>query len=146
MVLVKGSSGTVNVEIIGIDETIRRLNAVSQQISSRADVMMAQQANFVQQEVQESIIGRRGLPTTVDTGLLASSINIRMEGKLNFLVYVEEKSYPNSSVTTTDTATFFEYGTTKIDRRPHFDATKQRVGQTVIAAVKKIVQQTINDF
>lgn len=146
MVLVKGSSGTVNVEIIGIDEAIRRLNAVSKQISTRADVMMAQQANFVQQEVQESIIGNRGLPTTVDTGLLASSIAIRKEGDLNFLVYPEEKTYPNSSTTTTDTATFFEYGTSKIDRRPHFDSTKQRVGATVIAAVKKIIQQTINDF
>ena len=146
MVLVKWSSRTVNVEIIGIDETIRRLNAVSQQIKTRTDVEMARLANFVQQEAQESIVGNRGLPTTVNTGLFASSINIRKDSDMNYLVYPEEKSYPDSPVTTAEIATFFEYGTSKVDRRPHFGDTKERTQQIVIDAIKKIIQTTINDF
>ena len=117
MVQVKGSSGEfVQVNIKGVSEIIENLRSMGVAVKTRTDIQLMQAATFVNTELQESLLGNRAEPKSVDTGTLANSIEVTKEGQ-KLIIAPAQKKYPNSDVTTEQVLLWLEYGTS-----PHFVA------------------------
>jgi len=81
--LVKVSSsagGKVNVEVHGINETKMFLEAKRRIVLTASDAGVLRAANYVEQEVQESIIGKKKEPKSVRTGRFGNSIRVDKVG------------------------------------------------------------------
>lgn len=127
MVLVKSSSGgTVNVEIKGVAEALRVIRAKGKDIVNQKDAKTLQAANFLQQEIQESIAGFRAETKSVDTGNLANSITVEKEGPMKYSVETD-----------VEYAKYIEYGTIYIAPRYHFRNSLARNKQKIISIIKK---------
>jgi len=140
--LVKVSStagGKVPIEIHGINETKMFLQAKRKIVLTASDAGVLRAANFVEQEVQESIIGNRSEPKSVRTGRFGNSIRVDKIRNAAFKVYPEKVSYPGGNVTTEDVAKMLEYGTTTIMPRRHFRNTESRNK----GKVKEIIEKEI---
>lgn len=132
MVKVRSSSGGfVNVEIKGVAEAMRYIRRKGKDLEGASDTGVFQAANFVQQEVQESIIGKRAEPKSVDTGRFANSINV---DKIKKSIYKVFTKVPYAEA--------LEHGTTRIKGRHHFENTRERtrhkVRRIIEIAIKKI--------
>lgn len=132
MVNVIGSSGKVKVEILGVAETIRNLQAKQKRIIDSTQAEVIQAANYVQQEVQESIIGNRAEPKSVDTGTFGNNIEVDMINRGEYVIQPNNRKYKNNQ-TVKEVAKFLEYGTTKINPRRHFRNTKLRTTPKIVA-------------
>ncbi len=111
MVIVKGTHGPVTIEVKGIREVQDNLRRLGIEISNQKELKLVQAGNFLQQEVQESIIGNRAEKRSVDTGRFANSIqadalNLK-QGEIKVKTNVEY-------------AQALEYGTVKLSPRMHF--------------------------
>jgi len=136
--------GSVNVEIQGINEVLQRLQKNQKRIITSKNIELVRTANFIQNEVQESIIGNRAEPKSVDTGTLGNSIDIKLEGKESAVIFPKREKYKNSDTTTEDVAKFMEYGTTKMKNpRRHFGNTKDRNEKKVVNKFKQAVNLAI---
>ena len=127
--VISSKGGIVQVEIKGISEVLDRIRKLGQDIKQGADVGTALAGNFIQNEVQESIVGNRAEPKSVATGRFANSITL---DKLQDAVY---KIY-----TDVEYAKFLEFGTSKMAPRMHFRNTKFRNEKKV----KEIIQTEID--
>ena len=142
MVSITGTRGkAVQVQLLGINETLTYLRLKGMEIKSKSDLGVAKAATFVRDEVKESIIGNRGLPKTVDTGTFANSITAERKSVGVWEVKPRRVTYPRGNTTTEDIATFFEYGTTKIKARPHFGKTREDTRDEVTSIIKKEVRK-----
>lgn len=112
---VRSRTPFVNVEITGVGEAIRLMHQKGKEILDGKDAKTLQAANFIQQEVQESIIGNRAEMKSVDTGNFANSIDVN---KIQDFVY--------AIFTDVEYAKFLEYGTSKMLPRYHFRNTLAR--------------------
>jgi len=129
MVFVPSSrDGTVQVEIKGVAQSLAFIRRKGKDVKAGADAGVFQAANFIQQEVQESIIGNRAEPKSVDTGRFANSIQVN---KKEFAVFEVSTKVPY--------AVFLEFGTSRVPARMHFRNTLS-VNK---AKVRKIVEQAI---
>jgi len=127
MVQVKGTKGNiVQVEIFGINEVIRQLQASKQAIFNGADMGVVRAGTFIQEEVKESIIGNRAETKSVDTGLFGNSIEFKKTGEAQGIVQPRKDRYPKSKSNTQDVALILEKGTTTRTARRHFGNTKTR--------------------
>ena len=134
MVSIKGGKGMVNVQVYGAAEVVQYLAKKNILIRTQAERGLIKAGNMVQTEVQESIIGNRGLKKAVDSGRLANSIKVRPIGPgLQGVKVIPEKStYPGTNTTTEDTARLVEeYGTSKTPPRPNFRNTVARTKDQV---------------
>ena len=139
MVQVKNSRGKgVNVEIIGLSELQRNLQAKEKRFLSLNEIALARGANFIQQELQESIVGNRAELKSVDSGKLANSINVTKEASNIFVIAPDKIGYPNGG-NTQSVMRFLEFGTSKITPRRHMRNTFARVKDQV----EKIVLDTL---
>lgn len=127
--VISSKGGLVQVEIKGISEVLTRIRKLGQDIKQGADVGVALAGNFIQQEVQESIVGNRAEPRSVATGAFANSITLT---KLQDAVY--------KVFTDVNYAKFLEFGTSKMAPRMHFRNTKFRTEKKV----KEIIQSEID--
>ncbi len=147
MVKIAGRKRMVEIEMLGIGEVIRRLRAESGKIENSLDLEVAKQASFIEEEVKESIAGRRAEHKSVDTGLLANSIEAKKISTANWRVFPKRKKYPKGKLTTQDVAKFMEFGTTRgIVERRHFRNTKARTIKKVQAAINKAVKKAVKKF
>ena len=147
MVNVKGSSGKiVNVQILGLSETIRMLRAAGHNIKFGGDSGVIKAGVFIAEEVKEAIAGNRPNISvkSVDTGLLANSIQFQKISDGVGVVKSNPTSYPDSNVTTADVAVFMEYGTSK-NPVPRLHFTNTANNGTNIDAVKEIIQSEIKN-
>lgn len=127
MVKVESSSGGfVKVEIKGVSEAMRKIIEKGKEIKDGKDAKTFQAANFIQQEIQESIIGNRTETKSVDTGNFANSISIDKLADLRYSVY-----------TNVPYAKFLEYGTVFMAPRMHFRNTVNRVKDKAISIIKQ---------
>ena len=127
MVQVSSSTGGfVNVEIKGIAEAIRKIREKGKDILNGTDSNTFQAANFIQQEIQESIIGNRNEMKSVDTGNFANSITIDKLKDLNYSIYTD-----------VEYSKFLEYGTSKLMPRMHFRNSVNRNKARAIEIIKK---------
>lgn len=125
MVSVIGTTGRlVNVNIIGMAEMIATIRARNLDIIENSDLNAAKGANLVAQEVQESIIGNRGEPRSVDTGRFANSIGVEKLANAEYLVF--------SNV---EHSKFLEFGTSRIMARRHFRNTIQRNQDKIVGEI-----------
>jgi hypothetical protein len=142
MVKVKSNSGIIrNIEITGIAEIKRRIEGKTQQIVTGSDLGLLRIANFLQQELKESIIGNRAEEKSVDTGLLAKSITVDKEEQGKYVIYPEKLKYSGTDTTTQDVALYMEYGTSKFPYpRYHFKNTKIRNKDKIIKEIKNLIK------
>ena len=122
-----GRSKKANVTVVigGLIETVNRLREYYKLLPTKEGIGVVKAADYVKSEVQESIIGNRGEPKSVDTGNFANSI------------YVMPVSSNSLSVKTdTDYAKFLEYGTSKMPARRHFNNSAARSAEKVKDIVK----------
>ena len=127
MVKVESSSGGfVKVEVKGVSEAMRKIMEKGKEIKDGKDAKTFQAANFIQQEIQESIIGNRTETKSVDTGNFANSISIDKLADLRYSVY-----------TNVPYAKFLEYGTVFMAPRMHFRNTVNRVKDKAISIIKQ---------
>jgi len=140
MVKVKSSrGGFVDVEIKGINEVVNYLRFKGIQVSSEAEIGLIQAGNFVQQEVQESIIGNRVENKSVATGLLGNSIVARPIGKglTGMIVFTEKHNYPGTNTDTQKIAELMEFSPNIVGGpRRHFANTKSRTKDKVVKILK----------
>ena len=126
MVSVIGTHGNaVNVQIKGISEAIEAIRAKGKDILDGKDAKIFQASNMLQGEIQESIVGNRFEPKSVDTGNFGNSITVE---KIKDLVYSVE--------TDVEYAIFLEYGTVYISPRMHFRNSLARNRQAIIDIIK----------
>ncbi len=143
MVKIKSSTGgMVNVEIKGVAQAIAFIRRKGLDVINGSDAGVFQAANFVQQEVQESIIGNRPEPKSVDTGLFGNSIVVDKIETSQYKVFPEKKKYPGTSTTTQDVAKILEFGTSRLNARRHFRntefRTKNKIGEIIEKNIKSI--------
>ena len=133
MAQVKGTKGNkVSVEIFGISEVLRQLQATEQQVFKGADLGVVRAGTFIQEEVKESIIGNRAEPRSVDTGNFANSVQFEKLGEAQGKV-LSDVSY----------AQFLEYGTSRMKARNHFRNTKVRNEKNIKEIINKEVKKII---
>lgn len=126
MVKVASSSGgLVTVEFKGVSEAIRAIYTKGKQINGEKDAKTLQASNFIQSEIQESIVGNRSEPKSVDTGNFANSIQIDKKKDMEYSVFTDV-SYAKE----------LEYGTIKMEPRSHFRNTVARNKEKVISIIK----------
>lgn len=126
-----GSSGkVVEIEIKGISEVVDLLRRKGEEIQDKVDMKMVQAANMLQQEIQESIIGNRLEPKSVDTGNFANSISVNKLQKNEYEVF-----------TPVEYAKYLEYGTSKIDPRMHFRNSLARNQDRILSILKQSLQE-----
>ena len=148
MVKVVGTHGNlVNIEMLGVQEVILRLKNLGMQIEGAADMGVLKAGGFIQDEVKEAISGNRPniSPRSVDTGLLVNSIEANKVGKARVVVKSRGDTYPGTTVTTTDTALWMEYGVGEknIEPRKHFRNTANN--GTNIDKVKELLKWHVKD-
>jgi len=124
MVFVNGTHGPVNVEIKGVAEALRIIRNKGKDIIDGKDAKVFQAANFLQQEIQESITGNRVEEMSVDTGNFGNSITVDKEAELKYSVYTD-----------VEYAKFLEYGTVYIAPRMHFRNSLARNKAKIIEAI-----------
>ncbi len=78
--------GFVDIQVKGVAQTMNFLRAKNVFVSDGADLGALQGANLLGQEVQESIIGKRDEPKSVDTGKFANSIEVDKVAKATYKV------------------------------------------------------------
>lgn len=147
MVKVKSTKGGfVQVEIEGINSVVNRLQSNAKRILSASEFELVRVGNFVQNEVQESIIGNRAETKSVDSGKLGNSIDVKIDKGRNIdtaIIFAKKQRYPNSKTTTEKVANILEFGTRKIQPRRHFRNTKARVEKQVVDKFDNIVKLAI---
>jgi len=140
MVRVVGGRGKfVDIHMTGMSMVMHRLRSAQKEVESSADLGVIKAGGHVQEEVKESIAGRRAEPKSVDTGLLGNSIVVNKIKKAEVKVEPRGDTYPGTSTTTKEVATHLEYGTSKINPRRHFRNTEARTK----GEVKGIIQKEI---
>lgn len=126
MVFVPSSrGGVVQVEVKGVAEAIRFIRRKGKDVEFGADLGVFQGANFLQQEVQESAIGNRSEPKSVDTGRFANSISV---DKIKKSVYKVFTKVPY--------AKFLEFGTSSMNPRRHFGNSLARNKKKIVSITK----------
>ena len=123
----RSDTALVNVEVKGVAEAMRMIMAKGKMIMNGKDAKTFQAANFLQQEVQESVIGNRAEPKSVDTGNFANSITVQKEADLIYSVETD-----------LEYAKFLEYGTINIDARNHFRNSLARNKEKIIEIIKSV--------
>lgn len=123
----------VSVEVYGINTVIDELRQLNVMIETKTELELARQGNFLQQEVQESIIGTRAETKSVDTGRFANSIRLDVS-KLK----AEDKEI--IVYTPVEYGIFLEYGTVFMEPRSHFRNTLERNRQKVIDDLQQAIK------
>ena len=138
MVKVVGTRGrTVDIQVLGVGAVMTRLLLQNKKIESSADLGVVKAGAYVEEEVKESIMGRRAETRSVDTGRLGNSIEFTKTGKAEGKVEPKGDNYPGTSTNTKDVATHLEYGTSSLPPRRHFRNTEARNKGKVKDIIKK---------
>jgi len=112
--------GTVTVTFTGLNETINKLKDYYNMLPTAEGIGVIKAADFIKEEVKESIVGNRAEPKSVDTGNFANSIDIKPVGENELAVYSD-----------VEYAKFLEYGTSKMGARQHFNNTVFRTSDKI---------------
>lgn len=132
MVQVASSKGgTVTITFAGLNETINKLQQFYNKLPTAEGIAVVKAADYVKEEVKESIVGNRAEPKSVDTGNFANSIGVKPAGDNELAVYTD-----------VEYAKYLEYGTSKMDARHHFENTVFRVGDKIKDIVKIEIDNT----
>jgi len=139
MVKVASSAGGfIQIEMLGINEVMRRLLRDGNNIKQGADFGIVRAGEFIEEEVKESIAGHRAERKSVRTGLFGNSIQFIKTGEAEGLVHSNPTKYPGTQTTTADVAKFME------KQRNHFRNTEERNKGKIRDIINTEIKQTIN--
>ena len=128
---VTGTHGAnITYEVLGVAETLRMLKQKGFDITKGANIGCVQAGALMEEEVKESIAGRRGEPRSVDTGHMMQMVNV--DTNMYFVAFV----YGGAEYTQ-----YLERGTSRIPARNHFKNTLTRQTSAIIADVKNAVKK-----
>ena len=140
MVRIKGSKGVVDVKLVNMANVLRFLRKKGQDIKDGSDLGTFRAANFVQEEVQQSILGNRAEAKSVATGRLADSISLNKVEDSHYVVFPRRISYPGGQ-TTEDVAKIIEFSPSiKGGPRRHFENTKDRTKDKVRKEIQRAIK------
>ena len=143
MVQVTGSRGrVVSINMTGINGVVIRMRLQRKQIENATDLGVVKAGAFIEDEVKESIIGKRAEPKSVDTGRLGNSIQFNKTGTAIGIVAPKKSRYPGGS-NTVEVANLLEFGTSRILPRRHFRNTEKRNKKKIQEIIKKEVDLAI---
>lgn len=120
----------VKIEIKGVDDTIKYLKSKRLKVDEKADIGINKASFYVQGKVKESIARGTNAPVAVDTGRFLNSVDVVSE---------KDTGYVFSDI---EYAKFIEYGTSKMQSRPHFRNTKDKEK----TKVQEIIQSEVNNI
>ncbi len=138
MAKVRGSKGLVDIKLINMSNVLRFLRKKGKDIKDGSDLGTFRAANFVQEEVQQSILGRRAESKSVASGRFASSVSLNKIKDSQYLVFPRKTRYPGGQ-TTEKVAEILEFGTSRISPRRHFENTKNRTKDKVRKEIKRAI-------
>lgn len=134
MQIESSTGGTVNITLIGVADVANMLFQVSNDIKTLANEQLLRSAALAAYEVQQSIMGQRGEPKSVDTGNFANSIQTAPVGDDSVSVYSD-----------VEYAKYLEYGTSRMEPRAHFQNTAFRIepvlNEDFKAVITKVCEQ-----
>ena len=142
MVKVKGTHGIVDIQVLGITAVMDRIRRAGLEIERGADAGVVKAGTYVSEEVQESIMGNRAEPMSVDTGRFGNSIEFNKTGTAEGVVKPRKENYPEGG-NTEDVAMLMEYSpNVKGGPRRHFRnteaRTKGKVNDMIEDQIKKV--------
>jgi len=110
------TGGTVNVTLLGVADVAKMLYEATKDFEVFTNEALLRASALAVSEVQQSIMGNRGEPKSVDTGTFANSIQVQPVGDNSVSVFTD-----------VEYSKFLEYGTSKMEPRAHFQNTAFRI-------------------
>jgi HK97 gp10 family phage protein len=117
--------------IEGLDKVLGNLENVNKKLIEATKVCLQESAILVKEEVQESILGNRSELRSYKTGAFHDSVDIREESDSIYIF------------TDIEYAKYLEFGTSKIDARPHFGDSAARIEPEVVQKFVGIIDNSI---
>ena len=117
--------------IEGIDRVLGNLKETNKKLVEATKVCLQESAILVKEEVQESILGNRSELRSWKTGAFHDSVDIK-EGGDGIYIFTD-----------IEYAKFLEWGTSKIDARPHFGNSAASIEPEVIQKFEGIIDNSI---
>ena len=108
------------IEIQNKDEVIKFLENLKEAKKTNSKTALIKAGFFIQNEVKESIAGRRSEQRSVDTGQFLNSVDVETVNDSEVKIFSDVPQ-----------ALFMEYGTSKLAPRSHFTNTLSRVQESV---------------
>ena len=130
----RSSTSTVNITLIGAADVQKMLYEATQDINTLCANELIRAGAFAAFEVQQSIMGLRGEPKSVDTGNFANSIQVGPvvdEGKVKGISIFSDVEY----------APFLEYGTIYLQPRAHFQNTAFRIAPNLKEEFNSVIKE-----
>lgn len=122
---------TTSVKILGVKETVRFLNSKEKKLKNSLVPQGLKNAGiFLQGEVKQSIAGRKAEPRSVDTGRFLNSVDTKLKGKDQAVVFSNLRY-----------AKFLEFGTSSTGARKHFNNSKNRNKQAIREILNKFIKR-----
>lgn len=119
----------LKIDIKGMVSTLAFMKAKETKIKSREAEALREASFYVQKEVKESLARGKHAATAFDTGNLTRSVTAE-SGKDWAIVFTDVTYGPH-----------VEYGTTRMNARPHFRNTKAKTQPEVVAIMKNAVRR-----
>lgn len=123
----------ISIQIKGLEEVQKNLNKLSSQAVQGVESAIKQSGFFIQSEVVASINGERAELESVDTGRFRGDVKATFPNRFESIIG-----------TNLDYPVYLEYGTSRIEARPHFRNTKARNEGKVVKfiddEIKKIMK------
>ena len=140
MAKVIGTRGkVVDFEVRGVGATIARLQAAGIAVKDGADLGVVKAGTFIEEEVKESIAGRRAEQRNVDTGRLINDVEFKKTGEAEGVVSPQGERYPEGT-NTREVATVLEFGAQGRMPQPHFRNTEKRNKGNVRNIIDKAIK------
>jgi len=134
MQVASSTGGTVSVTLLGVADVANMLMKVGDALVIVTNEQLIRAGALAVYEVQQSIMGNRGEPKSVDTGNFANSIQVKNLDKNSVSVFSEVEYAP-----------FLEYGTSRMQPRLHFQNTAFNITPIIKeqfnAAVKSVTKK-----
>lgn len=124
---------TVSVDVVGLPELKKYMKEKKKAITDGMETGIKRASLYLHGKVKESIARGTNAPVAVDTGRFLNSVDIESIGKDNAKIFTD-LSY----------AKFVEYGTSRMQARPHFQNTKAKEGHHVIKIIKDQIEKDVN--
>ena len=118
---------TIKIDVKGIKQAQLYLGKKSKEVSKGVTQGLNKAGLLMQNEVKESIAGRKNEPASVDTGRFLNSVDI--ENGNEYVKIFSPLSY----------AQFLEFGTSKLNPRRHFGNTEKRNKNKAIDIIKNSI-------
>lgn len=117
------------IKIFGIGATQAFLTGKAKEADKLVNTGLNNAALHIQNEVKESIAGRKSEPTSVDTGQFMRTVDFNV-GKASAVIF-----------SPMEYAKYLEYGTRRISPRSHFRNTKAREKNKVVQIMRKEIKK-----